>query len=219
MGVRGVRQGTVPDSLMTPPSTFLHIPLFYSLLCFLFGVSLGLMLSYKTCANDACSDLELTNLMSVYLTSQRIVLLFICVIYKQENMLSLFKISVPFLYYTLLCDHNINLNVLYIAQHCDNVSGGFCCLKCLPTCVSEGSTWTSGPGRPTRPLWHSWVRRHRCEYPHRFAQRICHKDHHCAGEIPTLRYPTVLKSYQQRALQMKTQRHKRALFPAERGGL
>lgn len=39
-------------------------------------------------------------------------------------------------------------------------------LKCLSVCVSEGSTRSTGPARPTRPLWHPWIRRHWCEYPH-----------------------------------------------------
>lgn len=83
--------------------------------------------------------------------------------------------------------------------------------------LSEGSTWTSGPARPTRPFWHPWVRRHWCEYTHQFAQQVFHKDHHCAREIPTQHSFAVLQSYPQRALQMKTHRHKRALFPTERG--
>lgn len=52
---------------------------------------------------------------------------------------------------------------------------------------SEGSTWTSGPARPTRPLWHPWVRWNRCEYPLKFTTHIlCYKDNHCTGEMANL---------------------------------
>lgn len=50
--------------------------------------------------------------------------------------------------------------------------------------LSEGSTWTSGPARPTRPLRHPRVRRNRCEYPLRFTSCIlCYKDNHCTCNI------------------------------------
>lgn len=55
---------------------------------------------------------------------------------------------------------------------------------CLLVFFSEGSTWTSGPARPTRPLWHPRVRRNRCEYPLRFTSRmLCYKDNHCTCNI------------------------------------
>lgn len=114
-----------------------------------------------------------------------------------------------------------NIVVIYIPYNTNWLGFAVVCnylrVLNLSPCVLEGSTWTSGPARPTRPFWHPWVWRHWCEYPHRFAQQICHKDHHCAGEIPTLCCSAVLESYQQRALHTKTHWHKRALFPAERG--
>lgn len=84
--------------------------------------------------------------------------------------------------------------------------------------VSEGSSWTSRPARPTRPLWHSWVRRHWCEYPRRLAQQVFStKILIVQKEDRMWRCSAVLQSHQQRAPQMKTHGHKRALFPLERG--
>lgn len=63
-------------------------------------------------------------------------------------------------------------------------------ITCLGMCLLaflEESPWTSGPARPTRPLWHPRVRWNRCEYLLGFTLHIlCYKDNHCTGAMANL---------------------------------
>ena len=53
---------------------------------------------------------------------------------------------------------------------------------------------------------------------YRFARQVCHKDHHCAGEILTLCCSAVLQSYQRRSLQNENTPAQRNSVPSRERG-